>query len=39
MASVKKMVIGVGNRANPTAGGSGRVYIDDIGYGHPLSTE
>jgi len=39
MAATKKMTIGVGNRANPTAGGSGRVYIDDMGYGHPLSSE
>jgi hypothetical protein len=27
---VKKMYIGVGNRASPTAGGSGKLYIDDI---------
>jgi hypothetical protein len=30
LASVKKMYIGVGNRASPTAGGSGKIYIDDI---------
>jgi hypothetical protein len=39
VASVKKMTIGVGNRANPTAGGSGVIYIDDIGFGHPLSSK
>jgi regulation of enolase protein 1 (concanavalin A-like superfamily) len=39
MAAVKKMTVGVGDRTNPTAGGSGRIYIDDIGYGHPLSPE
>jgi hypothetical protein len=27
---VKKMYIGVGNRVTPTAGGSGKIYIDDI---------
>jgi hypothetical protein len=30
MARVKKMYIGVGDRQNPTAGGTGRMYIDDI---------
>jgi hypothetical protein len=28
--AVKKMVIGIGNRAAPSAGGSGVVFIDDI---------
>jgi len=35
MARVKKMFIGVGNAANPTPGGAGLLYIDDIGFGHP----
>jgi hypothetical protein len=30
LASVKKMYLGVGNRSNPQAGGSGKLYIDDI---------
>lgn len=30
MAAVKKMYIGVGNRTAPTAGGKGKIYIDDI---------
>ena len=30
MARVKKVYIGVGDRANPAAGGSGLLYIDDI---------
>jgi len=30
LASVKKLYIGVGNRSNPQAGGSGKLYIDDI---------
>jgi hypothetical protein len=33
--AVKKLTIGVGDRNNPKAGGTGMVYIDDIGYGHP----
>jgi len=37
MASVKTMSIGLGDRNNPTAGGTGIVYIDDIGFGTPLS--
>jgi len=30
LAKVKKLYLGVGDRANPAAGGSGRIYIDDI---------
>ncbi len=30
LAKVKKLYIGVGDRANPVAGGTGRLYIDDI---------
>ncbi len=36
LSKVKKLTIGVGNRANPTKGGTGRLYLDDIGFGHPL---
>jgi hypothetical protein len=36
MSSLDKMILGVGDRDNPTLGGSGRIYIDDIGYGHPV---
>ncbi|MCX5643493.1 MAG: hypothetical protein NTZ17_02235 [Phycisphaerae bacterium] len=39
LAAVKKMTIGVGDRANPKAGGSGVIYLDDIGFGHPLSSQ
>jgi hypothetical protein len=39
LAAVKKMSIGIGDRARPTAGGSGLIYIDDIGFGYPLSSE
>jgi len=30
LQSIKKMSIGVGDRANPQRGSSGRLYIDDI---------
>jgi hypothetical protein len=30
LQAVKKMSIGIGDRANPQAGGSGKLYIDDI---------
>jgi regulation of enolase protein 1 (concanavalin A-like superfamily) len=33
--AVKSLTIGVGNKAAPKAGGTGTVYVDDIGYGHP----
>ncbi len=37
LTRVERMIIGVGNRANPSAGGEGIVYIDDIGYGKPAT--
>ena len=36
LAAVQKLTIGAGDRANPKAGGAGNLYIDDIGYGHPI---
>ena len=33
--SIAKMYIGVGDRDNPSAGGAGLIFIDDIGVGHP----
>jgi len=33
-AKVKKMVITIGDKAATTAGGTGIVFIDDIGFGH-----
>jgi hypothetical protein len=35
LARVKKLYIGVGDRANPKPGGAGLLYVDDIGFGHP----
>ncbi len=34
--SIKKMAISVGDPAKPTAGGAGKINIDDIGYGRPV---
>ena len=34
-AAVKKMAIGIGDKASPKPGGAGILYLDDIGYGHP----
>jgi hypothetical protein len=30
MARVKKMYIGIGDKADPKQGGTGRIFIDDI---------
>ncbi|MDI6451487.1 discoidin domain-containing protein [Anaerobaca lacustris] len=35
---VAKMVIGIGDPDNPSAGGEGLVFIDTISVGHPLSS-
>ncbi len=37
LGRVEKMIIGVGNATSPAAGGTGTVYIDDIGYGRPAN--
>jgi len=39
MGGVKKLYIGVGDRNKSMVSASGLIYIDDIGFGHPLSTE
>jgi F5/8 type C domain-containing protein len=35
--AVEMLYIGLGDRDNPTSGGAGLIYIDDIGYGTPLA--
>ena len=35
LAKVKKLTVGVGNRTNPAPGGAGKLYLDDLGFGHP----
>ncbi len=36
LTAVKKLTIGVGDAASPKAGAAGMLYVDDIGYGHPV---
>ncbi len=35
LATVKKLTIGVGDPASPKSGGAGKLFLDDIGFGHP----
>jgi len=35
LSNVRTLYVGVGDRDNPVAGGTGTVFIDDVGYGHP----
>jgi len=37
--SIRTMFIGVGDRNNPSSGGAGTVFIDDIAYGRPAAVE
>ena len=37
MNAVKSMMIGVGNRTSPVKGGTGTLFIDDIGFGRPAA--
>ncbi len=37
LSRVEKMYIGVGSATSPSAGGTGTVYIDDIGFGRPVA--
>jgi len=39
LTAVKKLVIGVGDRASPKADGAGMLYIDDIGFGRPAQAK
>ena len=36
LTAVKKITIGVGDKASPKAGAAGMLYIDDISFGHPV---
>jgi hypothetical protein len=38
MASIKKIIVGVGDSVDPMHG-QGTIFIDDIGYGHSLPAE
>ena len=37
LSNVRMLYIGVGDRDNPSAGGVGTVYVDDVLVGHPLA--
>jgi regulation of enolase protein 1 (concanavalin A-like superfamily) len=39
MAKVAKLTIGVGDKANPKAGGIGRIYVDDVRVGRKGSSD
>ena len=36
IAAVKKITVGVGDQGSPKAGGAGMLFLDDLGYGHPV---
>jgi len=38
LSRVATIYIGIGDRDNPTAGGTGTIFVDDIAYGHPASA-
>jgi hypothetical protein len=38
LTAVKKLILGVGDRSNPKPDGAGKLFIDDIGVGHPAPT-
>jgi len=39
LANVNTIAIGLGDKTNPVAGGSGKMYFDDIAVGHPIKVE
>jgi regulation of enolase protein 1 (concanavalin A-like superfamily) len=39
VSRIETMYIGVGDPDNPTAGGKGLIYVDDIAFGHPASGQ
>jgi F5/8 type C domain len=39
LSSVRAVYIGLGDRTNPSAGGTGLIFIDDIAVGHPASVQ
>ncbi len=38
LTAVKKLILGVGDRASPKPDGAGKLYFDDIGFGHPAAN-
>ncbi len=39
LANVNTIALGLGDKTNPAAGGSGKMYFDDIAVGHPIKVE
>ena len=39
LSRVATLYIGVGDRDNPSASGTGMIFIDDVGFGHPVTIE
>ncbi len=39
LSRVETIMIGVGDRNSPAAGGTGLIYVDDIQYGHPFDAQ
>ena len=39
LSNVSTMYIGVGDRNNPTSGGAGTVFIDDVAFGYPTDDD
>jgi hypothetical protein len=39
LTSVETVIVGIGNRDNPTAGGAGLVFIDDVEFGASLASD
>ncbi len=38
MIQVQKITLGVGDKSTPKAGGTGMLYLDDLGLGHPADA-
>jgi concanavalin A-like lectin/glucanase superfamily protein/F5/8 type C domain-containing protein len=38
LGSIRTIYVGVGDRDNPSAGGTGVIYVDDIGFGRPAAV-
>lgn len=39
LTRVSGLSIGIGDPGRSVPGGTGKIYIDDIGFGHPLSFD
>jgi len=39
LGNVQMLYVGLGDRDNPSVGGAGLIFVDDIGVGHPADVE